>query len=174
MSSALLDGLKRYQNKGFILDGFPRTLEQANMMESCWPRELQLNGGIKLAVPDQVCSIKLLGRRICNKCGGNYNVNGVNFKDWDLPPSLPVEGKCPKDECNPHEDWVSREDDIPGVVEERLALYHEHMDPILDYFDSKNMLLKLTPYKGYDDLPMLIAAVQSWVDGLDDSISGEE
>ena len=100
-------------------------------------------------------------RRICEKCDKNYNVNGVKFGNWDLPPSLP--SNCPIDGCNPHLDWISREDDSPEVVEKRLALYHQNMDPILDYFDSKNRLLKLTPYKGWDDPPMLISTVQNWL-----------
>jgi adenylate kinase len=150
---------------GYILDGFPRTLQQVHLMQERWPEPYQVHAAIKLAVPDQVCDIKLLGRRLCTICGGNYNINGVDTMDgWYLPPSLPKED-CTK--CNPDKDWSIREDDQPHIVQERLKVYHQHMDPILDYFCSHNSLLTLTPYKGYEDLPMLISTVQRWIEDRD-------
>jgi adenylate kinase len=156
---------------GYILDGFPRTLQQAHLMQEHWPESYQVQAAIKLAVPDRVCEVKLLGRRLCTICGGNYNINGVVEDDtmdntntnngWYLPPSLPKE-ECTK--CHPDKDWSIREDDTPPIVKERLKVYHQHMDPILDYFGSQNSLLTLTPYKGYEDLPMLISAVQCWIE----------
>ena len=163
VSDALLNGLKSY-SKGYILDGFPRTLHQAQMMEETWPVHSQVQAALKLAVPDIVCETKLLGRRICKKCNGNYNVNAVDFGQWYLPSSLPQ--NCEHD-CDPLVDWETREDDRPEIVKERLSLYHEHMDPILDYFESKNRLLKLSPYKGYDDVPEVIHKVQQWLDNVE-------
>jgi adenylate kinase len=158
---------------GYILDGFPRTLQQAHLMQERWPEPYQVHAAIKLAVPDQVCEIKLLGRRRCTICGGNYNINGVVDLDldnngWYLPPSLPKED-CTK--CHPDNDWSIREDDQPHIVQERLKVYHQHMDPILDYFSSQNSLLTITPYKGYEDLPMLISTVQRWIE--DTTTQGE-
>jgi adenylate kinase len=166
VSDALLDGLKQYQ-KGYILDGFPRTLKQAQLMDT-WPAHSQVQAALKLAVPDVVCETKLLGRRICKRCDGNYNVNGVDLDNWYLPPSLPENICDGNEDCDPYLDWITREDDQPHIVKERLSLYHQHMDPILEYFERRNRLLKLTPYKGYDDIPEIITTVQRWLEKIQD------
>jgi adenylate kinase len=146
---------------GYILDGFPRTLRQAAIMEETWPASYQLQAAINLAVPDTVCETKLLGRRICTQCGENYNVNGVFWNGWDLPPYLPTRKCVPQ--CDPNHDWITREDDTAEIVNHRLKVYHENMDPILEYFEGQNRLLKLKPFRGFDDIPMLVEKVQVWL-----------
>jgi adenylate kinase len=187
VSEALLEGLSQLSHlttsssssststsststQGYILDGFPRTLSQAHLMEETWPSKFQLQAAVKLAVPDKVCETKLLGRRICVKCNGNYNVNDVDWNGWYLPPSLPPKNNnnnCSVEECA-NKFWTSRPDDQPAVIQERLAVYHQHMDPILDYFEEHGRLLKLTPYKGYDDVPEMLVTVQKWLDSIRD------
>lgn len=157
---------------GYILDGFPRTLRQATIMETTWPAQFQIQAAVKLAVPDVVCEQKLLGRRLCIKCGGNYNVADVHWNGWELPARLPsrtgsssctAAPQSSSSPCDPNVDWICRDDDQPEVVKHRLRVYHRHMDPILDYFDGQDRLLKLTPYRGFADLPLLIETVQNWL-----------
>mmetsp|Transcript_17829 Transcript_17829/g.37285 ORF Transcript_17829/g.37285 Transcript_17829/m.37285 type:complete len:356 (-) Transcript_17829:108-1175(-) len=193
------------QTGGYILDGFPRTIRQVALMEETWPESLRISSVIHLEVPDHVCESKLLGRRNCSRCGKSYNVNGVFEEPWILPPHLPREGQVcttstnkaarvkPKNgfdytgdnaSCN----WtVQRDDDTPEIVWERLKIYHQNADPILEYFNgnrnndnndsnkyssasssrnaSKNVyrLLTLRPYRGFDDLPILIDKLHSHV-----------
>jgi adenylate kinase len=161
VSETVLLGLENSSKGGYILDGFPRTLKQATLMEDMWPSSFQVQAAIKLDVPDTVCETKLLGRRICKQCAGNYNVNGVHWNGWVLPPYLPKRKCVPQ--CDPNKDWITRVDDTPEVVKHRLKVYHENMDPILEYFEAQNRLLKLQPFHGYDDLANLVATVQNWL-----------
>jgi adenylate kinase family enzyme len=213
-------------DKGYILDGFPRTLQQITIMETICPSHYRIDGAIKLAVPDYVCKQKLLGRRLCLKCHGNYNVGDVHYHDrdsnrwWNIPAYLPASASSSAPTitttkggllesttsssskstskssfvvpsslscgCDPTVDWVSRHDDQEDIVEHRLQIYHQHMDPILDYFDDnfddlddndkvkadqgttttrrqQKRLLKLYPYNGFDDVPQIIQTVKDWV-----------
>ena len=193
------------QTGGYILDGFPRTIRQVALMEETWPKSLRISSVIHLEVPDHVCESKLLGRRNCSGCGKSYNINGVFEEPWILPPHLPREGEVcsninnnvnkaarvkPKNgfEYNDNAscDWtVQRDDDTPEIVRERLKIYHQNADPILEYFNgnkkndfnkhssssncssnaNKNVyrLLTLRPYRGFDDLPILIDKLHSHV-----------
>ena len=59
--------------------------------------------------------------------------------------------------------WVTRCDDRPDVVHRRLQTYHQHMDPIVEHFQQQNRLLKLTPYKGFEEVPNMIEKVQAFL-----------
>jgi adenylate kinase len=165
VSGTILQGLQNEDDHihagGYILDGFPRTLRQAHLMEVDWPSRFQVQAAIKLAVPDSVCETKLLGRRLCTKCGVNYNVNAVHWNGWELPPYLPTTPCVPQ--CEPNQDWITRPDDTHDVVKHRLQVYHQNMDPILEYFEKQNRLLKLQPFHGYAELPKLVETVQTWL-----------
>jgi adenylate kinase len=162
VSEALLEDL--HGKQGYLLDGFPRTLKQLQIMEDMWPSSMQVQAAVSLEVPDRVCETKLLGRRLCRKCGGNYNCNEVNFDGWHLPASLPKD--CPHSDCDPSKDWRSREDDKPDVVQDRLKVHHQHMDPIVDYFESKQSLFRYSPKHGYDDVPKMQSALERWLKDL--------
>jgi adenylate kinase len=161
VGAALLSSLTSQQsNNGYLLDGFPRTLDQIHVMNETWPQHLRLKGVLQLNVPDRVCSKKLLGRRFCLLCKTNFSINGVNFDNFCLPPSQPQ--YC-EHFCNPGEHWQIRQDDTPEIVVSRLKTYHQHMDPISSYFESQQKLLKLTPYNGYDDIPVLVKTIDQWM-----------
>jgi len=182
VGETVLEGLLDLQTpRGYILDGFPRTLQQVVLMENTWPDTLRIRTVVQLDVPDFVCQTKLLGRRACSKCGRSYNIRGVDHNGWRMPPHLPPKGHV----CESHTrfssslthhatketscDWtVQRDDDTTEIVEERLSVYHQNADPILDYIRNnchdnnkrnslqRYSLLTLTPYCGFDDLPKLI------------------
>jgi adenylate kinase len=177
VTGTVLQGLQQEQYShlqetgGYILDGFPRTLQQTAIMEDTWPAPYQVQAAINLAVPDTVCEMKLLGRRICKQCGENYNVNGVYWNGWDLPPYLPTTTCDPQ--CDPNNDWITREDDTAETVKHRLKVYHENMDPILEYFEGQNRLLKLKPFHGFDEMPLLVEKVRIWLEEHEDDVTGK-
>lgn len=122
---------------------------------------------LQLHVPDKVCKTKLLGRRFCTLCNVNFSINGVDFDDFYLPPSQPQNCHHP---CHPDKHWAIREDDTEEVVDERLKIYHDHMDPIVQHFQHKKAILQLTPYNGYDDIPFLQSAVKEWLEHRPDNV----
>jgi adenylate kinase len=166
VSDALLEFLTDGSNKDqkyhfpYILDGFPRTLKQVRLMEDTWPLHLQVHAAVSLEVPKKVCRSKLEGRRLCMKCGGNYNISDVNHGEWVLPQSLPEDCDCKQEE------WVSREDDHPDVIDKRLELHYQMAMPVLDHYNKKGgaSLLRFAPYKGYDDMPQFEQSVKGWLE----------
>lgn len=112
--------------KGFILDGFPRTLEQAKALDEIVVLDLVL----EFVAPDDVIIERISGRRICSKCGAIYH---VVFN----PPK--VSGVC--DKCGAP--LIQRDDDKPEVVRHRLEIYKKRFAPIIDYYMKKGILVKV-------------------------------
>lgn len=108
--------------KGFILDGFPRTLEQAKTLEAISKIDVVL----LLMVPDWIIIERLSTRRICQNCSTVYNIRYLKPK---------VEGIC--DKCGGL--LYQRPDDNPEVIEKRLQVYQEQTSPILQFFKEKNV-----------------------------------
>lgn len=109
---------------GFILDGFPRTVPQAEALDNMG---VQIDKVIEIFVPDETIKERVSGRRVCLDCGATYH---TRFK-----PSK-VEGIC--DKCGAK--TVIRKDDMPETVLERLATYHEKTAPLKDYYAKQNKL----------------------------------
>ncbi len=112
---------------GFILDGFPRTVPQAEALESMG---VNIDKVISLEVADETIQGRLSGRRVCEKCGASYH---VEFN----PPK--TEGVC--DKCGGAA--VQRKDDAPETVIERLRTYHEQTAPLVDFYGGKGKLVKV-------------------------------
>jgi adenylate kinase len=108
--------------KGFILDGYPRTIEQANALD----RIVNTDGIIQLTVPDRIIIERLSTRRICKNCGEVYNVRYLKPR---------VEGKC--DKCGGQ--LYQRSDDTPEVIEERIGVYERQTQPILQYYKERHV-----------------------------------
>jgi adenylate kinase len=156
---------KTSQSSAFILDGFPRTRQQIEIMENDkdWPFNRRVHAAIKLVIPESVCLAKIMGRRVCNICGKSYNTAAVYQDGFELPPQLP--DNCQR--CDPEMDWSQRLDDSNvDIVRERLSIYREHEKPIVDYFHSKGRLIRLTPYFGEKDLPGIQQGVEDFITGI--------
>jgi adenylate kinase len=113
---------KPSRKRGFILDGFPRTVEQAKALD----RVDQINVVILLTVPDRVIIERLSTRRICKNCGEVYNIRYLKPK---------VEGTC--DKCGGQ--LYQRSDDTPGVIKDRIKVYERQTQPILQYYKDKEI-----------------------------------
>ena len=111
---------------GFILDGFPRTLPQAEMLERLTP----LEAVVYFEIEPKVLVERLAGRRICPQCASVYNV-------VSRPPR--VEGKCDRDGAA----LLQRPDDRPEAVQVRLKVYAEQTAPLLDHYRAKGLLRRL-------------------------------
>ena len=114
--------------KGFILDGFPRTQKQAEMLEGILQKlDLQLNAALDIEVSDETLVERLGGRRSCSKCGKIYHVRNIPPKE---------EGKC--DSCGGQ--LIQREDDKPQVVKMRIETYRKKTAPLIEYYREKGLL----------------------------------
>ncbi len=113
---------------GFVLDGFPRTIPQAEALDAALSKLGQaMDYAINVDVPDENIVERMAGRRACLECGATYHV-------VSLPPK--VEGKC--DNCG--SDLVLRDDDKPETVQNRLKVYHEQTQPLIDYYKKQDIL----------------------------------
>ena len=116
---------------GFILDGFPRTVRQAEALTEELEKEgITLDGVVSLEVDDNVVVKRLSGRMGCTKCGEIYH--SVNKRSKR-------EGIC--DKCN--SPLIVREDDKPDTIRERLRVFRENTRPVVDYYAERGMLLRI-------------------------------
>lgn len=109
---------------GFILDGFPRTVPQAEALDAMG---VTIDKVVEIFVPDETIKQRVSGRRVCSGCGATYHV--------DFKPSK-VEGKC--DKCGA--ETIIRKDDQPETVLERLDVYHKQTAPLKDYYSKQGKL----------------------------------
>lgn len=108
---------------GYVLDGFPRTIPQAEALDEI----AQINCALSLELPDAVIEGRMTGRRVCPKCGATYHVENMPPKRADI---------C--DVCG--ESLVVRKDDALAVVKDRLKTYHELTEPLKSYYGAQNKL----------------------------------
>ena len=109
---------------GYILDGVPRTIAQAEAMEKAG---IKFDAVVSIEVADQVIMERMSGRRVCESCGASYHLVAV-------PPK--VAGVC--DSCGGK--LVQRKDDAPETVKDRLAVYHKETEPLKDFYAQRGLL----------------------------------
>ena len=110
---------------GFILDGFPRTIPQAEALDAMG---VEIDAVLDIEVPDEEIVSRMSGRRVCEACGSSYHV---------LYKQPKVEGKC--DSCGGT--LIQRKDDHPDTVKERLEVYHTQTEPLKEYYSNQGKLL---------------------------------
>jgi adenylate kinase len=126
--------------KGFILDGFPRTVPQAEALDQLLDKMgKKIDYAICIDVPDEELVKRLTGRRTCKKCGMMYH---VIFK----PPK--EEGKC--DVCGG--ELYQRADDNEETVRNRLKVYHEQTEPIIQFYEKKGVLHRIDGIGSIDEI----------------------
>ena len=113
---------------GYVLDGFPRTIPQAEALtKALADKNDAVDYAINVDVPDEAIVTRMSGRRACLACGGTYHIKFNPTK---------VEGIC--DACGG--ELVLRADDKPETVQKRLDVYHEQTQPLIDYYQTQNIL----------------------------------
>ena len=111
-------------SKGFILDGVPRTLAQAEALEA---KGIHIDHVVSIEIEDSVIEGRMTGRRVCSKCGASYHIAANPTKK---------DGIC--DLCG--SEVVTRKDDTPETVRKRLAVYHEQTEVLKEFYQKQGAL----------------------------------
>lgn len=137
----LLDRVSQEDCKnGYVLDGFPRTIPQANVLDEALEKlGDQIDYAIDVDVPDENIVRRMSGRRACLSCGATYHVAYA-------PPKK--EGIC--DTCG--SELVLRDDDKPETVQNRLHVYHEQTQPLIDFYARKGVLRTVDGTQAVEDV----------------------
>lgn len=129
---------------GYVLDGFPRTIPQAEALDAALAAiNDKVDYAINVEVPDENIINRMSGRRACVACGATYHIVHIPTK---------VEGVC--DKCGA--DLILRDDDKPETVKNRLNVYHEQTQPLIDYYKAKGILKEVD---GTVDMKDVFAAI---------------
>lgn len=121
---------------GFILDGFPRTVPQAQALRDMG---VEIDHVIDIEVPDEIIMQRMTGRRVCGDCGATYHLV--------FNPSK-VENVC--DKCG-HE-LIIRKDDHPDTVKDRLHVYHEQTEPLKGFYEKLGVLYEIEGTKPVEEV----------------------
>lgn len=118
----MIDAIKKAPEAGFVLDGFPRTVNQAVELEKALSSNGQeIDAVLNLDVDEEAITRRMTGRRSCPKCGAVYHIENLKPK---------TEGVCDNDGT----ELIQRPDDSPEVVANRLKTYHRQTAPVVDYY----------------------------------------
>jgi len=141
----MVEEIKRTGEGGFVLDGFPRTVNQARELD----KALASNGRkidlvLNLKIDDELVFQRMTGRRSCPVCGAVYHVENLKPK---------VEGICDRDGA----ELVQRPDDAREVVAERLETYHRLTEPVVDYYKDNNTVYDIDAGLSVDEAGDLVS-----------------
>jgi adenylate kinase len=127
-------------DNGFLLDGFPRTVYQAEALDSVLTSKgIKLDRVVNIEADSKVLIERAIGRRICKECGATYH---IKFH----PPK--VEGKCDNDGTS----LFQRDDDVEETVATRIKVYLEQTKPLIDYYNQKGLILNIDGTKPIDEI----------------------
>lgn len=132
---------------GFVLDGFPRTVAQADALTQILPEiGKKLNGVLNFEVDQNILVERLSGRRVCRNCGATYHVDFAPTKE---------EGVC--DKCSG--ETYQRADDSENTVRDRLKVYDDQTAPLIGYYREKNLIKDLNAVGSMDEIRQKIASL---------------
>ncbi len=129
---------------GYVLDGFPRTVNQAEELgKSLADLGQRIDVVLNLQIDDKAVADRMTGRRSCPKCGAVYHIENLKSK---------VEGKCDDDGA----ELIQRPDDSLEVVSNRLATYHEQTEPVVGHYNEKSAVCDIDANESADSVTALI------------------
>lgn len=132
---------------GYVLDGFPRTIPQAEALDAALAkRNEKMDYAINVEVPDENIIDRMSGRRACVSCGGTYHIKYNPTKK---------EGIC--DACGGN--LILRDDDQPETVKNRLQVYHEQTQPLIDYYSKQGILKEVDGTVDMNDVFLAIVEI---------------
>ena len=136
----MAEAISNAPDAGFVLDGFPRTVVQAQELDkSLASSGKNIDIVLNLEVDEQIVVERITGRRSCPECGAVYHITNLKSK---------VEGICDKDGT----ELVQRPDDIVDVVANRLKTYQQQTRPVVDYYRNNNTVYDIDANKGADEV----------------------
>ena len=136
--------INKASDSGFVLDGFPRTVNQAvELDKSLASASQKINAVLNLEVNDQLIVRRMAGRRSCPKCGAVYHIENLKPK---------TEGICDNDGTK----LVQRPDDTAEVVANRLKTYHQQTEPVVAYYKNSNIVYDIDANKSADEVTAAI------------------
>lgn len=142
--------------RGILFDGYPRNLDQAKFLDGCLEEiGMHIDVAAALEIPAETLVKRICGRRLCTnpECAGSFNV-------YSMPPK--VDGIC--DLCGA--ELMQRKDDNEETLRERLAVYDGQTLPILEYYQEKNLLIRVAADGSVDDVrDFLLAGIATQVEG---------
>lgn len=139
--------------RGFLFDGFPRTLKQAKALDQILARKkLRLNAVIDMRIERNALIKRLSGRRVCSKCGASYHIENLKPRQ---------EGIC--DLCGGS--LIQRQDDTEETILHRLEVYEKNTFPLLAYYEAKGLVI---PAKGYGDSTASYHEIEPILGGMND------
>lgn len=137
--------------KGFLLDGFPRNISQAEALDNILSElNIKLDAVINIEVEFSILVDRVVGRRICPKCGAGYHIKNLKPKK---------DGIC--DVCG--SELIQRKDDNEETIKTRLNVYSEQTKPLLAYYDKQGLV---KTFNGDDDVNVIFANIKSAVGGF--------
>lgn len=134
---------------GFLLDGYPRTVPQAEAMG----KFKKIDAALNFVAPDEVIMSRIGGRRTCSKCGAIYHVKNV-------PPK--VEGIC--DRCGGR--LIQRSDEKPQVIKNRLVVYRKKTKPVVDYLRKQGLLVDIDAHYSIEEMDKIISQCEKHLQDL--------
>ncbi len=136
--------IQKAPKAGFVLDGFPRTVNQAVELDKYLARDNRIiDIVLNLVVDEEIAIRRITGRRSCPQCGAVYHVENMKPK---------VEGKCDSDGAA----LIQRTDDTVEVVKNRLETYHKQTEPVVDYYKSNLGVCDVDSNKGADEVTVIL------------------
>jgi len=132
--------IKKTPQAGFVLDGFPRTVNQADRLDKLLAcNGKRIDAVLNLKVNDRIVAERMTGRRSCPQCGAVYHIENLRPK---------VEGICDNDGAT----LIQRSDDSLEVVKNRLKTYHRQTEPVVDYYRKHNTVYDIDANKDADEV----------------------
>ncbi|MHC4739949.1 MAG: adenylate kinase [Planctomycetota bacterium] len=140
----MTEAISKAPQAGLVLDGFPRTVNQAvKLDESLTGNGQRIDAVLNLNIDERVVFERMTGRRSCPQCGAVYHIENLKPK---------VEGECDNDGAA----LIQRSDDSLEVVKNRFRAYHEQTKPVVDYYKNNNTVYDIDANKGADEVSALV------------------